>query len=228
MRLCSVSGCAGKHYAKGWCNMHWNRWRKHGDPMLGARKTRLCSVPGCGRKHLRNGYCNMHDIRNKKHGDPLRKSKPWNGDLKKWLTEVALQFDSDECLRWPFSSIPGGYGRFKENGKSFAANRWLCEQEYGPPPTDKHESAHGCGNAWCMNRKHLRWATSKENHADKIIHGTVARGARCGSARLTEDQVREIRRLHRTVSQTKIAEAFGIAHQTVSSIVHRQTWSWLS
>lgn len=31
MRLCTVDGCASKHYAKGFCNRHWMRWRAHGD-----------------------------------------------------------------------------------------------------------------------------------------------------------------------------------------------------
>ncbi len=30
---CSVDGCGGKHRAHGWCNKHYNRWRRHGDPL---------------------------------------------------------------------------------------------------------------------------------------------------------------------------------------------------
>jgi hypothetical protein len=29
---CSISGCDKKRYGHGWCNMHWSRWRRHGDP----------------------------------------------------------------------------------------------------------------------------------------------------------------------------------------------------
>lgn len=226
-RVCAIGGCSGKHYAKGWCNKHWNRWRKHGDPNLGARTIRLCSITGCERKHARNGYCNMHDRRNKKYGDPHHKTKTWNGELKQWLQDVALNYTSDECLPWPFCRISGGYGRFKENGKAFSANRWVCEQEHGPPPTDEHEAAHSCGSAWCMNRKHLRWATPKENCADKIGHGTATRGERSPSSKLTELQVLQIRMLKGTMTQTKIAMKFGIANQTVSQIMLRQSWGWL-
>jgi hypothetical protein len=226
-KLCSIDGCGGKHYGKGWCNKHWNRWHKHGDPLREPKGVRLCSIEGCNRKHLRNGFCNMHDIRNKKFGDPHYKAKAWNGDLKKWLQDVAIKYKGDGCILWPFATIPGGYGRFKENGKTTAANRWICEQTHGPSPTDTHEAAHSCGNGRCLNPKHLRWATPKENTADKIVHGTLLKGSMSPSSRLTEDQVKEIRQLYGSTSQTKIAELFGVANQTISSIINGQTWGWL-
>jgi hypothetical protein len=33
--ICSVDGCEKQVSARGWCKMHWRRWRKHGDPMRG-------------------------------------------------------------------------------------------------------------------------------------------------------------------------------------------------
>lgn len=51
-------------------------------------------------------------------------------------------------------------------------SRVVCERVNGPAPTEKHETAHGCGNSWCVNKRHLRWATHIENEADKLIHGT--------------------------------------------------------
>jgi hypothetical protein len=29
---CSIESCKGKIKARGWCNMHWKRWKKTGDP----------------------------------------------------------------------------------------------------------------------------------------------------------------------------------------------------
>lgn len=31
-RNCAISGCDGTIYARGWCNKHYQRWFKHGDP----------------------------------------------------------------------------------------------------------------------------------------------------------------------------------------------------
>ena len=36
-RLCSIPGCDQKHYAKGYCSKHWQRWRSNGDPYLAKR-----------------------------------------------------------------------------------------------------------------------------------------------------------------------------------------------
>jgi hypothetical protein len=33
---CVISGCSDKHYARGWCKRHYQRWRKHGDPLGGG------------------------------------------------------------------------------------------------------------------------------------------------------------------------------------------------
>lgn len=38
-RTCSIKGCDGKHYARGWCRPHWNRWDRYGDPQAPTRRT---------------------------------------------------------------------------------------------------------------------------------------------------------------------------------------------
>lgn len=32
MKICSIEGCEKPARRRGWCDMHWIRWRKHGDP----------------------------------------------------------------------------------------------------------------------------------------------------------------------------------------------------
>lgn len=43
MRLCSIDGCASKHYAKGWCKAHYQAYLRHGSaterPAIGRKRT---------------------------------------------------------------------------------------------------------------------------------------------------------------------------------------------
>lgn len=40
MMLCSIEGCRNKHFARGWCNTHYYRWRRHGDPLAARHPLR--------------------------------------------------------------------------------------------------------------------------------------------------------------------------------------------
>lgn len=36
-RLCSIGNCGRPHLARGWCRLHYERWRSSGDPQGGGR-----------------------------------------------------------------------------------------------------------------------------------------------------------------------------------------------
>lgn len=50
-------GCDRRHYGKGYCRLHWDRWKRHGDPLLGAMSTnRQRTCPACGQSfRIREG-----------------------------------------------------------------------------------------------------------------------------------------------------------------------------
>lgn len=33
-RTCSIENCGRPHEARGWCRMHYSRWKRHGDPLV--------------------------------------------------------------------------------------------------------------------------------------------------------------------------------------------------
>lgn len=191
--------------------------------------TRLCSVEGCGTRHYGNGYCARHRYRWLKHGDPLKTARPPNGELARWVEDVALRYEGDGCLLWPFRSEVKGYGLISVEGRKVVASRYICELAYGPPPTPAYEAAHSCGNGnrGCVSKWHLSWKTHKDNMADMVGHGTANRGERCNLSKLSERDVLAIRDLAGTESQTKTAVRFGVDQSTVSDIVRRKSWDWL-
>jgi hypothetical protein len=127
----------------------------------------------------------------------------------------------DECLIWPFSRFAKqGYGRISVAQRVTYAHRVMCFLAHGEAPTPGHHAAHSCGNGHlgCVNPNHLAWETPKQNNADKIAHGTLVRGTRHYRAKLSADQVREIRARTLGPGDTKrLAERFGVSH----SVIHR-------
>jgi hypothetical protein len=104
-------------------------------------------------------------------------------------------------------------------GKTTVVSRVICERVHGPPPQGKTDAAHWCGNRACVNPRHLRWATRKENLADELIHGTR-------NAKLTEADVLAIRRQPERTGPDLAAE-FGITRQAVHQVRTHQIWNWL-
>lgn len=63
IRKCSVEGCGKKHLAKGYCDLHYDRFRKYGDPLKITRNifnNGVCSVKGCDGKYRAKNYCGKH------------------------------------------------------------------------------------------------------------------------------------------------------------------------
>ncbi len=71
-------------------------------------------------------------------------------------------------------------------------------------------------------------ASPMTGHPPPVIPTFYAKGAAHPGARLSEDQVREIRVLAETgISQAEIGARFGVTQANVSSIVNRRSWTHL-
>lgn len=60
----------------------------------------------------------------------------------------------------------------KFNFRRMAASRAMCILANGLPPDGKTFAIHSCGNGHlsCVNPKHLRWGSPKENAQDARLH----------------------------------------------------------
>jgi DNA invertase Pin-like site-specific DNA recombinase len=68
--------------------------------------------------------------------------------------------------------------------------------------------------------------THAENMADAAKKGMLRRGEQHGMAKLTEDQVREIRRLHQSGSRiVDLATQFSISREMIRRILNGRSWS---
>lgn len=135
-----------------------------------------------------------------------------------------VDYIGSECVIWPFAKSKG-YGTANVGGQSKYASHWMCVLAHGEPPSPRHEAAHSCGCRPCINPRHLRWATKRENEADKEAHGTIPRGERHVNTRLTSDDVRAIRCDRRPLRI--IAAAHGISRTSACQIRSGKRWGHL-
>lgn len=128
------------------------------------------------------------------------------------------------------STAPNGYLRFNTGRCTLAVHVAVLEAFAGPRPSGAH-GAHGDGVKANCRLDNLRWATPAENAADKAVHGTTYRpiGTAHPAAKLTDDQVRQVKRLHaRCVMQSHIADLTGISRKTINSIVRGKSWKHIT
>lgn len=134
--------------------------------------SKQCTGRGCDRPVIARGFCRRHYLRWYKHNDP-EAGRTARGEPMRWL-KSQIAFDGEDCLTWPFNRNTRGYGTVGRHN----ASRVMCELVHGPAPSRSHDAAHSCGlgHKGCVHPKHLRWATKKENQADRYIHGTLSKG----------------------------------------------------
>lgn len=129
---------------------------------------------------------------------------------------------------WSFTGAieRSGYGRFKLNGKMILAHRLSYELHNGPI-TEGMVVMHSCDNRKCVNPLHLSVGTQLDNVQDMIKKNrdNKAKGSAAGQAKLTENQVIEIKqKLNLGQKQIDIAKEYGVIHQTISFIKNELTW----
>lgn len=142
----------------------------------------------------------------------------------------------DVCWLWTGSTDKDGYGKFwPTRDRSVAAHRYSWEAVNGPIPAGLY-CLHRCDRPGCVRPDHLFVGTNRENQRDMTAKGRGRTGERngmtghperSGRARLTWEQVREIRAIFAQSdppSHQSIADAYGISRPALRAIIYRQTW----
>lgn len=113
--------------------------------------------------------------------------------------------------------------------KTIYVHRAIALAFRGVPPTPKHHAAHGDGDHSNNRLSNIAWKTAVENEEDKLRHGRRYQGTAHHLNKLSEDDVREIRRQmaigHRI--RAKLAREYGVHPSTIGKIHSRQIWRHL-
>jgi hypothetical protein len=145
------------------------------------------------------------------------------------LTRFWMNVDKgsdNDCWIWK-GGTRSHYGVMFCNGKVEAAHRLSYMWFVGEIP-EGLVVCHNCDTPLCVNPKHLRVDTQSNNIKERAAKGRTVSppGERCGKAKLTNDQVREIRQHIKDgiLTHRQIAKLYGIAQPNISLIKHGKTW----
>lgn len=140
------------------------------------------------------------------------------------------------CIYW-MGSRGGGrnnYGLTSYNGKGITTHRLSWILTHGPIP-DGGWILHKCDNPPCVNPEHLYIGDNKQNVRDRIErHGPpdasrlpIRRGTQAWANKLSEDQVREIRKRWAPGMSKIFAKEYGVDPSNILLIIRGDTWGWL-
>lgn len=134
----------------------------------------------------------------------------------------------NDCWPWTAARRRRGYGAFTVARKNLVAHRVAFQAATGIDPADKLV-CHSCDNPPCCNPAHLFLGTATENVHDMLAKGRAnpPRGENHHGAKLTEEEVREIRR-RRAAGEKLIdlAKEFGVADSRLSVLVNHPERNW--
>lgn len=144
---------------------------------------------------------------------------------------------SDGCWLWQGSIAGTGYGQFVMDGTHWSTHRLSYMLHHGTIPAGSCV-LHSCDVRRCVNPVHLRLGTKKDNAVDAAERGRSGllgdknwqrryperrqRGARNPAAKLTEQNVRDIRESPEATAA--LATRYGVALSTIIRARSKKTW----
>jgi hypothetical protein len=109
--------------------------------------------------------------------------------------------------------------------KQFHIHKLVLEAFVGKAPIGM-ECCHNNGNRTDARLENLRWDTRINNHADKWNHGTWQGGVNHGNAKLTNEQVKEIKKGNLPIKQ--LAQMFNVSIGCINKIRYGEAWKHIN
>lgn len=186
---------------------------------------RSCSHCGCpipkGKNYLTKKFCRRACYNASKPYTPEQRASAF------WA-KVDKTAGADACWPWVGAITTHGYGCVQTgNGRVLGSHKIAYVLSNGPVP-DGQQVCHICDNRLCCNPKHFFLGTKLDNARDAVAKDRHARGERNSHAKLTEDQVQEIRALRGSVTQRELAARYGVDQSTIGSLMTGRSWKHLS
>lgn len=233
-------GCGQKTTFAKWTDNRWghikgqplfylpgHKKNKHG---YGPNPSGLCMC-GCGEKtsiarttKVANGWVK---------GQPIRYIDGHGSRKRQTLADLFWHYcaagEAEVCWEWQGNTSRNGYGRLSWAGRTLQAHRASWEIHNSRPIPDDLWVCHSCDNRLCVNPAHLWLGTRQDNIDDMVAKGRQALGERASHAKLTDEDVRLIRKLAAEgVTYKSLADHYGVMPSIISQAARGIIWQHLT
>lgn len=148
----------------------------------------------------------------------------WLVNQERFWNKVQINYETG-CWEWTSSKNPKGYGQFwLTGGGRSLAHRYSYRFFFGEIQ-DGLLVCHTCDNTSCVRPDHLFIGTQMDNMHDASVKNRVEKGEERPDAKLTPEDVYEIRTMIASgIGQRAIASRFGVCQQLISHINIGKNW----
>jgi len=147
-----------------------------------------------------------------------------------WLLDRTIPEPNSGCWLWLYAVNQDGYGiaRDPTSGRPDKAHRIAFRLLKGVIPNDLH-ILHKCDNPSCCNPDHLFLGTQGDNNSDRHAKGRDGnqKGMKHHNAKLTDQQVLEIRGIGKSYSVKYVAALYGVSISLIYKVKSKESWGHL-
>lgn len=134
-----------------------------------------------------------------------------------------------ESLLKPTCTNTGGYPsitlRINKTNKREYVHRLVAQVFLPPPASEQHyQVCHKDGDAINARSDNLRWDTPVGNGADRLKHGTGAKGVNNPRNKYSEERIHQVKEALKTNNARQVAEMFDMPWSTIRSIKQGKRW----
>jgi hypothetical protein len=146
-----------------------------------------------------------------------------------FLSRIQKSPEPDGCWIYTEPRNSNGYGRIIVNSRDTLAHIYSYQRATGDFNTKGYSICHKCNNPPCVNPNHLYKGGARENYWDSRAAGTAPIGETNGSAKVTNDDVLEMRRLFKKgVSVAEVSRGYPqLSYHSIYAIKKNVTWKHL-
>lgn len=145
------------------------------------------------------------------------------------LLRSVIKVENGGCWLWMGSTESRrGYGLIRVGNKKVSVHRfsWMLHHDMQPIPKGMCV-CHSCDTPHCVNPDHLWLGTNLDNMRDMVRKQRHPYGEKSGRAILTEEKVREARKLWASGTiryRTEIARMYGISDSAARYMLDGTNW----